>query len=138
MYLRKDDHDDRRYTRLQFALHCQPALDSMVAIYFSCRLLSVHAWHIFICTIDPELSGSAESDSYLALHAPDMADPFVLVVLCMGGCGLDILFHDHRHDICRSGMGSGMVLVHLSPDQGVSVPERRYPDALSGGINKRP
>ena len=60
---------------------------------------------------------------HLALYAPDMADPFVLVVFRLGCSGLDFLFHDHRHDICRSGMGSGMVLVHLSPYQGFSVPE---------------
>lgn len=58
-----------------------------------------------------------------ALYTPDMADPFVLVVFRLGCSGLDFLFHDHRHDICRSGMGSGMVLVHLSPYQGFSVPE---------------
>ena len=74
-------------------------------------------------TTDPELSGPSESDSHLALYTPDMADPFVLVVFRLGCSGLDFLFHDHRHDICRSGMGSGMVLVHLSPYQGFSVPE---------------
>lgn len=62
---RKDDHDDRRYTRLQFALPHQPAFDSLVALYFPRRLLSVHARHIFICTTDPELSGPSESDSHL-------------------------------------------------------------------------
>lgn len=113
----------RRYTRLQFALPHQPAFDSLVALYFPRRLLSVHARHIFICTTDPELSGPSESDSHLALYTPDMADPFVLVVFRLGCSGLDFLFHDHRHDICRSGMGSGMVLVHLSPYQGFSVPE---------------
>lgn len=56
----------------------------------------------------------------------------VLVVLRLGCSGLGLLFHHHRHDICRRSMGSGMVLVHLSPDKGFPLPERRHPDALSG------
>ena len=95
----------------------------MVAVCFSCDLFPVHTGRLFICPADPELSGPTPGNPYMGLHAPDLADPVILVVFRLGRSGLDPVLHDHRHDIRRCRLGSGMVLVHLPPDQGISVPE---------------